>query len=300
MATSEAAPAVATKAMEYSPDRPPAGQADATYSSWGFPLFACAWSRSTGKIFLAGGGGVAGFGASSGIYVCQPTQAWRLRQLGSLNSFDQVVDNMCFHPSRPEAICGVNGDAHIMRECLNAPSNGTQANDVRQVPVDIDTKDGEALMTCAQFSADGGLLVTGGHDQNVRVWKYDVEGDFKDKPNLSLVKTFADGHKQDIKCVDFNTSQSLVRSISSFSILIFWSHQICVDVQIVSASAEATCVVWDAASGERKHTLTVSHPSTKQSLNFRFCRSVFCCLSSFLLPRISQFHTFSQIRQTKS
>ena len=57
----------APKAMKYEPDRPPAGQANAVYSSWGFPLFACAWSRHTGRIYLAGGGGQAGFGASSGI-----------------------------------------------------------------------------------------------------------------------------------------------------------------------------------------------------------------------------------------
>ncbi len=75
MSKHDASVGSAPKAMKYEPDRPPAGQANAVYSSWGFPLFACAWSRHTGRIYLAGGGGQAGFGASSGIVrVCRLSQ----------------------------------------------------------------------------------------------------------------------------------------------------------------------------------------------------------------------------------
>jgi hypothetical protein len=43
-----------------------------------------------------------GISCSATQYLCQPTQAWRLRQLGALDSHDQVVDNICFHPT----VCG--------------------------------------------------------------------------------------------------------------------------------------------------------------------------------------------------
>jgi hypothetical protein len=59
----------------------------------------------SGKVYLAGGGGKAGFGAASGLVVAAPTDAFALKQMGALDSNDQLVDNVCFHPTVPLTLC---------------------------------------------------------------------------------------------------------------------------------------------------------------------------------------------------
>ncbi len=90
--------AIGTQILKYEVDVPKPGDPN-VYSSWGFPLFGCDWSAHTGRVYLVGGGGKSGMGAASGMYVAQPTQSWALKQLGSLDSCDQIIDHVVFHPT---------------------------------------------------------------------------------------------------------------------------------------------------------------------------------------------------------
>ena len=215
------------------------------YHTWGCPLFAVEWSPHTGLVYLGGGVGRSGVGMSSGIFVCQPTDQWMLRQLGFMDAGDQRVDNMTYHTGTNQLVVGINGAMYKFEERFGRPLRL-----VSWVETDFDRE--EPQQKCCKFTRDGILFVTGGFDGCVRVWK--------DASMPILLRCLQGEHNEAIKSTEISSMMKTV----------------------VSCSNEPFCVIWDLNkvldekdNHESSHfvltRLAALHPIKKKPVNFKFC-----------------------------
>lgn len=201
----------------------------------GLPLFSCAWLDSD-QILLGGGGGMKGTGVSSGVFIA---------------SFDTARDSLVFH----SFVDSLDDLVYSMTACGDTVYFSAEDRIVVMKVSDLgaralgsftsDFAEDEAFQMAAAVSPDGTLLVTGGEERVIRLWRHPLF------PTPEPACAYP-GHTKAIKCAVLNCDSSLA----------------------ASTSLEAECFIWSTKRMEMS-TLNLRHVSRtkgKVSLIFRGCR----------------------------
>jgi len=165
------------------------GEGDLIHWKAQIPFFGGVGLRS-GRIALAGGGGMAGMGVGSGIKIYDVMPDCALVPFAEFDSNDKLVNCITEHPCGSELAVSMEGSVYAFLldgtgnsfepiDCWtvippkNTSTDGTTAAGATpKGNTNDDDEDDVDQVTVLEFNLAGDLIATGGEDNKVRVWHY--------------------------------------------------------------------------------------------------------------------------------
>lgn len=189
-----------------------------------FPLFCAMWPLPH-VVMLGGGGGTPGMGVPSGMIMCDAMvetdveklkklatddDGWRVEPYGDLQSNDLICMAAVQHPTRAKEIVAAIGSSLVSFTLTGKRLVHTSST---QADWHADRELSHVSAVCV--SPNGDLVVTGGEDREIRLWRYPVKRGAE--PLASLGTT-----DKPASCVAMNRDGTLVAACCCKSKVQVW------------------------------------------------------------------------------